>query len=86
MRRLLLLSGVFVLVVSSTVWGKGRPIEIPVKVVEITVTAEHNVQASWAWWVGYAGYLELGPFASAQACETARVRFPVRYRCLAVRD
>lgn len=73
-------------------WAVGRVPEIgppddrPGPIIPASVPAEREVQASWQWYVGYAGFMELGPFVSAQACEAARVRFPVRYRCLPMRD
>lgn len=75
--------------VTSGAWAKGRtdpPREKPGPAIPVSAPAEHDVQASWAWWIAWAGYLEVGPFASAQACEQARIRFPVRYRCVPIRD
>lgn len=87
----LLTSVLLTVAMTSGAWAKGRPevgppTDKPGPTIPVSVAAEHEVQASWAFWIAWAGYLELGPFASAQACEAARVRFPARYRCVPVRD
>ena len=64
----------------------GPPTDKPGQTIPVSVAAEHEVQASWAWWIAWAGYLEFGPFASQQACAEALRRFPARFKCVAVRD
>lgn len=80
---------VLTVAITSGAWAKGRtdpPREKPGPTIQSPLSAEHDVQASWAWWVSWANYLELGPFGSQQACESALRRFPTRYRCVPVRD
>lgn len=63
----------------------GPPTDKENGVIPVSV-AEHEVQASWQWYVGWANYLEAGPFVSVQACLVALRRFPQRFTCVAVRD
>lgn len=86
-----LLLALLLVFLASPSYAKGKPdvgppTDKPGPTIPVSVAAEHEVQASWAWWVAYSGYLELGPFASAQECDTAVRRYPARYRCIAVRD
>lgn len=96
MRNLLVIVGCVVVLAGAPAWGhrEGKPPDLgpptdkpgPTIPVERPVAGEGTVEASWAWWVGYAGYLDLGPFATEQACAMAVRRYPVRYRCVPVRD
>jgi len=87
----LLTALVLTVAVTSGAWAKGKPdvgppTDKPGPTIPVSVAAEHEVQASWQWYVAYGGYLELGPFASFQACLVALRRFPQRFKCIPVRD
>jgi len=86
-----LILALLLVLLSSPSYAKGKhdvgpPNDKPGPTIPVSVPAEHDVQASWAWWIAYSGYLELGPFASQQSCLVALRRFPGRYRCVAGRD